>query len=81
MKKTTNTQNDIRIEKYQNSQDVISNNNERSSTVVNPNSNEMNEFLDQSFKWIKTPLCDFGFKCIQSEHSLCNWKECKCLCH
>ncbi len=31
--------------------------------------------------WIKTPLDEFGFKCIASKHELCSDLKCKCLCH
>ncbi len=31
--------------------------------------------------WIKTPLNEFGFKCIANKHELCSYSKCKCLCH
>jgi len=69
------------MEEHQNSQEVYDNKNEILSNIVYANNNGVNEFLDQSLKWIKTPLCDFGFKCIQSKHDSCDWTKCKCLCH
>jgi hypothetical protein len=77
----SNINNNIAVEGYHNLQDVIDNGNERSSDIISSNNNEINELIDQSFKWIKIPLCDFSFKCIQSKHDLCSWKKCRCLCH
>ncbi len=31
--------------------------------------------------WIKTPLSDFGFKCIMNKHDVCVDFSCGCLCH
>ena len=36
--------------------DVIDNGTERSSDIIFSNNNGINEFIDESFKWIKTPL-------------------------
>ena len=33
----------------------------------------------KSQSWIRTPLREFGYKCIENKHELC--KGCKCLCH
>ena len=81
LKTFSNPQNNSGVEIYPNSRDVVNNGNERSSDIIFSNNNGVDEFTDQLSKWIKTPLCDFSFKCIQSKHDLCNWTKCKCLCH
>jgi len=37
--------------------------------------------LDKNSLWMKTPLREFGFKCIANKHELCGDSKCKCLCH
>ena len=37
--------------------------------------------LDANSSWIKTPLKEFGFKCIANKHGSCGDSKCKCLCH
>ena len=80
LKTFSNTQNNSGVERYPNLRDV-NNGNKRSSDIIFSNNNGVDEFTDQLSKWIKTPLSDFSFKCIQSKHDLCNWTKCKCLCH
>ena len=31
--------------------------------------------------WIKTPLSEFGFKCVMNKHDICVDFSCGCLCH
>ncbi len=43
-------------------------------------SEENSSTLDEkSLYWIQTPLREFGYKCIENKHDLC--EGCKCLCH
>ena len=37
--------------------------------------------LKNDLIWTQTPLRDFGFKCIMTEHNLCSDPKCACLCH
>jgi hypothetical protein len=39
----------------------------------------VNEIPMLGFEWIRTPLREFGFKCIANKHDSC--KGCGCLCH
>ena len=47
----------------------------------NKNDQKLKVLLGKNSLWMKTPLKEFGFKCIASKHELCGDLKCKCLCH
>ena len=37
--------------------------------------------VSQNSIWIQTPAREFGVKCMQLKHDMCEDRNCKCICH
>ncbi len=49
--------------------------------IENGKDNRANDKPILEFKWIKTPLSKFGFKCIMRKHDFCVDPLCECVYH